>query len=273
MFRRSIPLILAMLLAAPVVHAQTVDEVLAKHFEAQGGVDKLHKLQTVRMIGKMQVGPGMEAPVQMDKKRPMMQRMDFTFSGMTGTSAFDGTRAWQLMPFMGQKTAEPMSEDDSKDMKDQADFDGPLLDYKSKGNTVELLGKEQVDGADAWKLKVTRPTGQVETYYIDVDSGLMVKREGKQKARGTEIETEMTFGSFKPVDGFVFPYSMTMGAKGGQQHQTIVIDSIAVNVPMDDARFAMPAPADTTKGAAAAPATPAAPAKPAAAVPADKKKK
>lgn len=265
MFRRSVPLLVVALLAASVAHAQTVDEVLAKHFEAQGGVEKLRKLQTIRMIGKMQVGPGMDAPVTMDKKRPLMQRMDFTFSGMTGTSAFDGARGWQLMPFMGQKTAEPMSDDETKDMKDQADFDGPLLDYKTKGNTVELLGKEPVDGADAWKIKVTRSTGQVETYYIDVESGLMVKREGKQKARGTEVETEMTFGAFKPIDGYVFPYSITMGAKGVPQHQTITIDSIAVNVTMDDAHFAMPAPPDTTKGAAAAPAKPA--------TPAEKKKK
>jgi len=233
-------------LVATAAHAQSVDDVIAKHFTAEGGADKLKKLQTIRMIGHMQVGPGMDAPIQMDKKRPMMQRMDFTFSGMTGTQAYDGKHGWQLMPFMGQKTAEALSDDDSKQAADQADFDGPLMDWKTKGNAVELAGKESVDGADAFKLKVTLKSGSVEYDFIDAETYLMVKRESKQKARGTEVETETSLGNYKEVQGMMFPCSITMGAKGMTQHQTLTIDSIAVDVPMDDARFAMP---DTTKSA------------------------
>lgn len=272
MLRRSIPLLLAVALVAPAAHAQTVDEILAKHFEAQGGVEKLQKLETVRMIGKMQVGPGMEAPITMEKKRPAMQRMEFVFSGMTGISAYDGAHAWQLMPFMGQKSAEPMSDEDAKQMQDQADFDGPLLDYKGKGNTIELMGKEPVDGADAYKLKVTRKSGQVEYYFIDTESSLLVRREGKQTQRGTEVETEMGFGSFKPIDGMLFPFTITMGAKGAHQKQSMTMDSILVNVPIDDSRFTMPPPADST--GVATPAKPAEAAKPAAAAkPAEPEKK
>lgn len=266
MFRRSLLFLLLAVALAPAARAQTVDEVLAKHYDAQGGLEKLRKIQTLRMLGRMEVGPGMEAPITMDKKRPKMQRMEFTFSGMTGVSAYDGTHGWQLMPFMGQKTAEPLSAEDAKQVEDQADFDGPLVDWKAKGHTVELVGKESVDGADAFKLKITKKSGQVEYYYIDAESYLAVKREGKQVARGTEVDTETLFGSYKAVDGLVFPYSLTMGAKGAEHHQTITIDSIAVNVPIDDARFAMPAPPDTTRGATA-------PAKPAAPKPADPAKK
>ncbi len=246
--------LLAAVALAPAVRAQSVDELLAKHFEAQGGLEKIKQLQTVRMIGRMQVGPGLEAPITMDKKRPAMDRMDFVFSGMTGTQAYDGQRGWQLMPFMGQKSAEALSDDDSKEAAAQADFDGPLLDYKAKGHTVELAGKESVDGADAYKLKVTRKDGAVEYYYLDAETYLVVKREGKQMSRGTEIETETALGNYKEVNGLLFPYSITMGAKGTDRKQTLTIDSIAVNVPMENAHFAMPAPADTTKSAAAKPA-------------------
>ncbi len=251
--------LVALLLAAalaPAAHAQSLDDVLAKCFQAQGGLDKLKKVQTVRMVGRMQVGPGMEAPITLDKKRPKLELMEFVFSGMTGLQGYDGQRGWQLMPFMGQKTAEPLSEDDSKLAADQADFDGPLVDWKAKGNTVELAGKESVDGADAYKLKVTHKSGRVEYYYVDAETYLVVKREGKQVTRGTEMETETSLGDYKEVAGLMFPYSITMGAKGSERKQSLTIDSIAVDVPMDDSHFAMPAPPDTSK--AAAPAAPAA---------------
>ena len=37
----------------------------------------------------------------------------------------------------------------------QADIDGPLVDWKSKGHKVEYLGTEDMDGTQAHKLKVT----------------------------------------------------------------------------------------------------------------------
>ena len=61
--------------------------------------------------------------------------------------------------------------DEAKEMADEADFDGPLMDWKTKGHTVELAGKEPVEGADALKLKLTRQPVEVdgwfETRYLD----------------------------------------------------------------------------------------------------------
>jgi outer membrane lipoprotein-sorting protein len=249
MLRKFLALFLLAALIAPRAHAQTVDEILAKHFKAMGGLDNLKKMQTVKLMGKMSLREGMEAPITLEKKRPAMQRMEFTFSGMTGVRAFDGTHAWALMPFMGQKTPEQASDDESRQEEADADFDGPLVDYKAKGHTVELAGKETVDGADAYKLKVTRKDGKVEYQYIDAETYLLVKREGKDTVRGTEMETESTFGNFKEVAGLMLPFSFTMGAKGSDQKQTLTIDSIAVNVPMADSRFIMPAAADSSKAA------------------------
>jgi outer membrane lipoprotein-sorting protein len=251
MFRKFLASLLLVAALVPAVHAQTVDEILAKHYEAQGGLDKIKAMQSIRLMGKMEVGPGMEAPLTMDKKRPALSRMEFVFSGMTGVQAYDGKQAWALMPFMGQKTAEPASEEESKMSAAQADFDGPLFDYKAKGHTIELAGKEAVDGADAYKLKVTRKDGHIEYYYVDAETYLVVKRESKETIRGTEMETESSFGNFKEVNGMMFPFSMTMGAKGSDHKQTITIDSIAVNVPMEMAHFTMPAAADSAKGGAA----------------------
>ena len=232
-----------------VAHAQTVDEVLAKHFEAQGGIEKLKAVQSMRMTGKMTIGPGMEAPFVVEKKRPGKTRTDFTIQGMTGSQVFDGKGGWSFMPFMGQPNPEAMSADEAKEMADEADFDGPLMDWKAKGHTVELAGKEPIEGADAIKLKLTKKDGKVTWYYLDAETYLIVKQEGKRTMRGTEIDGESYPSDYKDVNGLLMPFSMTQGMKGSDRKQTMTIDKIEVNVAIDDARFVMPAAPDSAKPA------------------------
>jgi outer membrane lipoprotein-sorting protein len=240
------------LLLAPIAHAQTVDDILAKHYEACGGLTKMKAVNTMRVTGTITLGPGMESPFTMERKRPGMRRMEFTFQGMTGIQAFDGTKTWSVMPFMGKKDPEVGTDEDNKNAQDDADFDGALVDYKSKGNAIELAGKEQVEGADAFKLKVTKKNGNIEYDYLDAETYLLVKTEGKVKRRGTELDGETTFSDYKDVDGLMQPFSMESGAKEMPQKQKLTFTKIELNVPLDDTRFAVPAGATGASAPAAA---------------------
>lgn len=221
-------------------YGQTVDEVIAKHVQARGGLDKLKAAKTIRMTGKMTVGPGLEAPVVVEQKRPNHIRIEFTIQGMTGIMAFDGKGGWTLIPFSGKKDPEAMGEDDLKEAEEQADLDGPFIDYKEKGNKVELVGKESVEGTDAYKLKATLKDGTVQYSYVDADSYLVIKEESKRTIRGVERETEATLGDYKKVEGLMFPCSIETGAKGDSQKQKITIEKIEINPAIDDSRFKMP---------------------------------
>lgn len=254
MFRRLLLHLTLGLLVASAAHAQTLDEVLKKHFDALGGVEKLKTVQSRKATGTMAMGQGMEAPFTLEQKRPSKQRIEFNVQGMVGVQAFDGEKSWTLFPFMGQKNAEYASEEDSKNMRDDSDFDGPLMDYKTKGHTVELVGKEPVEGAEAYKLKVTLKSGNVQYVFLDAETFLLVKQEAKVKRRGTEIDGETYFSDYKEVGGFMEPHVVEQGAKGMEQRQKMTFSKIEHNVALDDNRFTLPAPADTTK-AAAAPAT------------------
>lgn len=243
-------LALALLCAVSMQAADlTVDEILAKNAEAKGGLDKLRALSSIRFTGKMTMGGGMEAPIVMTKKRPEMMRMDFTIQGMTGTQAYDGTGGWMLMPFMGKKEAEPLSADMLKEVKDMADFDGPFIDSAKKGYKVELLGKSEMEGTQAYKLKMTRD-GQETIVYIDADSFLDIKAEAKRKVQGQEVEGETTYGNYQEFGGLLFPMSIEMKAKGMPAGQTITLEKVELNPTLGDDTFKMPA-----KKAEAAPAT------------------
>jgi outer membrane lipoprotein-sorting protein len=240
MFRKILAgLALAALVAVPA-SSQTLDEVLAKNYKARGGLDKLKAVQSIRMTGTMTVGPGIEAPFVLVQKRPSMFRLELTVQGMTIVQAYDGKVGWQLMPLSGRKDPEPLPEDAMRQIEQQADMDGVLVDYKAKGHTVEFVGKEKVEGSDAFKLKVTLKNGDTQYIFLDADQFLEVRTESKSTIRGTDVESESTIGDYKDVGGLMFPHAVEQGQKGSPQKGKITIAKIELNVPVDDAGFKMP---------------------------------
>ncbi|HYM78827.1 MAG TPA: outer membrane lipoprotein-sorting protein [Candidatus Dormibacteraeota bacterium] len=235
--------IIVLLAAVSCLSAQTVDEIIAKNVQARGGADKLKGVQSIKSTATMSMGPGMEAPGILIQKRPALARLEFTVQGLTAVQAYDGKNAWQIMPFMGKKDPELMSADEAKETEEMADLDGPLVDYKSKGHQVELLGKEKIEGTDAYKLKVTLKNGDVQTVYIDSDSFLEIKEVTKRTIRGSEQEVESSIGDYKQVNGILFPFAVESGIKGSDQKQKLTITKVELNVAADDAMFKMPAAA------------------------------
>ncbi len=235
-------LAIAALLSVPA-SAQTVDEIITKNMAARGGMEKIKALKSVRITGRVEVAPGMEAPFLIEMKKPEHFRMEFTVQGLTAMQGYDGKSGWQVMPFNGEKNAQPLSAEDTKDAQENADFDGPLMDYKAKGNQVELLGKEEVDGAPAYRLKISLKNGDVIQEFIDTESNLEVKEISTRTINGTPKVVEQTFGDYKPVEGLMFPFALENGVRDSEQKQKIIVEKVELNVPIDDSKFAMPAPA------------------------------
>jgi|CZLA01.1.fsa_nt_gi outer membrane lipoprotein-sorting protein len=223
--------------------AQTVDDIIAKNIQARGGLDKLKSVQSIKSTATMAMGPGMEAPGVLIQKRGNLARLEFTIQGLTMVQAYDGKNAWQIMPFTGKKDPELMSGDEAKEVEEMGDFDGPWVDYKSKGNQVELLGKEKIEGTDAYKLKVSLKNGDVQTIYMDADSFLEIKEETKRTVRGSEQVMESSIGDYKEVGGIIFPFAVESGAKGSSEKQKLTVTKVELNVPADDSIFKMPAAA------------------------------
>lgn len=236
--------------------AQTVDELIAKNLDARGGKAKIQAIQSAKVSGKMTMGPGMEAPFTMEWKRPGSIRFEFTVQGMTGIQAYDGTTGWTVMPFMGKKDPEKVPAEDLKLMEEQADFDGPLVDYASKGHTVELVGKEPIEGTDAYKLKLTKKNGNVSFIYLDAESYLEIKSNSKVTMRGEEHEIEQSLGDYKEVSGVLFPFSQEEKPKGAPAGQVMTIEKIDLNTDEPSDRFKMPEVKPAAPEAAAPPKPP-----------------
>jgi outer membrane lipoprotein-sorting protein len=245
MSRKTLPCaIAAVVLAAPAA-AQTADQVIAKSFQARGGLDKLKAVHSIRMTGRMSVGPEDLAMV-VEMKRPDKIRVDTSGRGRAAVQAYDGRTAWGILP-TGTGRAEVLPSELAKAIAEQADIDGPLVDHAAKGSRVELVGKEgKVDGRSAFKLKVTRKDGDVAYYFVDARTYLPIRVEATRTVRGRPIEAEGTMGDYREAGGFLWPHRLENGASGMPDKQVITIEKIEVNPPIDDARFKMPGtkPAD-----------------------------
>lgn len=247
------------LLAAPA-SAQTAEEIVAKYIKTVGGAEKIQAVKTLRKMGIFNGGGGFEAPILEENKRANMVRQEFSLQGLTAVNAYDGKTGWKIEPWQGKKDPEPLGEEETKQIVEDSDFDGPLVNYQQKGNKIEFVGMEPVEGTDAFKLKVTLASGDVRYYFMDTDYYVPIKIETKRMIRGAEREYETSLGDYKEVNGWYMPFSVESNVKGNSNRAKVTYQKIEANVPMDDARFRMPAAAGSaspgTKPADAAEALP-----------------
>lgn len=222
-------------------YAQTAEELVSKNIEAKGGMEKIKSAKTRRMSGRVKSARGRTLVFTQTNARPDFVRQTVTIQGMTAIQAYDGATGWQTQPFRGRKDPELMGEDSAKDLLLASDFDGPLVDYAEKGNKVEYLGHDLVDGDDALRLRVTLKNGDIIYYYLDPDTYLEIRREIRQFVRGSVRERVVDIGSYKPVNGVMYPFSISEGSRNNPGAQTTTIEKIEVNIPISDSDFALPA--------------------------------
>jgi len=220
----------------------TVDELVSKNVEAKGGAEALHALQSLRLSGKTLVQQGqIELTYVQTKKRTDEVRTESSLQGMTQIEAYDGKEGWKISPFFGRKDPERMSADDVKSLMEDAEIDGPLIDWKAKGSKVEYLGTEDVDGTLAYKLKVVRKNGDVNFVYLDPDHFLEIRVLTQRTRHGAYEEVETDLSDYEKAAGVFVPTSLDLGRKGSSDKQRIIIDKVEANVPVDDAIFHFPA--------------------------------
>jgi len=228
--RKSLVLSALLSVVSASAFAMTADELIAKNLEARGGAAKLSALTTMHTVGKQRIGGGQDAKVESWAVTPAAFRGEFSMQGMTAVQAWDGHEAWSISPFRGRRDPQKMAADDAKGLIERADIAGPLVDYKAKGNKVEYLGTEDIDGTDAHKLRVTQKNGDTQVIYLDPDQFLEIRVVSHRMVRGQEQVSTTDLGEYEKVDGIWFPF------ESGRTH----LEKIELNQPIDPKMFAFP---------------------------------
>jgi hypothetical protein len=230
------------LCACGALQAQTADELIAKNIAARGGLDQIKAITSLRSTGRVEV-QGLVIEATSEQKPDNLVRQSITIQGMTQVQAWDGAIGWQINPFQGRRDPERLGDDDARDLVEGSDFYGPLVDYQRKGERVEFVGHEPVDGDDALLLKVTLKNGDVINDYLDPDTYIEIRTERLMYVRGTVRESFNNLGSYKKVNGVYFPFSIESGSlRNPGMTARYTITNIEANDAIPDSRFKMPEP-------------------------------
>lgn len=225
-------------IALPAPQTPTVEQLIARHIEARGGMAALKAVRTRRTRGAMSGVAPFDIPFTVEQKRPGLFRRELSIQGTPQVTVFDGRGGWKIDPFTnGDGKPRPLTADDVKDLIEDADMDGGLVDWVAKGNKVEYLGQENLEGGPAYALKLTYACGRVSTIFLDARSYQEVKRIVTRTQMGQEVEMEVFTRGYHPVQGVSEPASIDIGPKGATQRMHLAVQEVEVNVPMEDARF------------------------------------
>jgi len=239
-----IPVLALCSLLPSAASAQTAEEIVAKSLVARGGEAKLRAVQAQRISGTISFGPGVEGPFVIELKRPLKLHMEVTLGGQVIVRVYDGkSKGWTVNPFAEDRNPQPMTADDLQNIDDEADFDGPLVDYKAKGNQIELAGKDEVEGRPVYKIKLTRKTGEVRVYSIDAASFQVLKWDGTTRIDDKDLPVENFLRDYREVNGLQFPFEIDSRSPGAPQGRKITIEKIELDAKIDEGRFAKPPPA------------------------------
>ncbi len=230
---------MALLLAAisfSGIQAQTADEIVNKYIDALGGKDKLQQVKTVYMENTSSA-MGNEGPSTINLVTGVGFKIVSDFNGQSVIIAVTNKGGWQVNPFQGASAPTPMPDEMLKQSKGRLDPFGALNNYASKGNKVELQGRD----GNAFKLKVTSADSIETTIYVDTTTYYITKVVSTAQMMGQTMEVTTTFSNYKKVDpaGVFFPYSYEI-SYGGQFSITTTVNKIEVNKTIDPTIFDMP---------------------------------
>jgi outer membrane lipoprotein-sorting protein len=219
--------------------AQIVDKDVA----AKGGLAAWRAVQTMSFSGKMEAGgkQNTQLPVLLEMKRPHKSRVEIEFQNDKAIQVYDGVKGWKYRPYLGRNDVEPFSPQELEAASLEADLDGPLVDYASKGTKVDLEGVEKVEGRDAYKLKLTLKDGKVRHLWVDTQTFLEVKTEGSpRRMDGRMRHVEIFYRDYKNVNGLMVPHVLETAVQGVKRSHKMVFETVLVNPKLDDSLFVAP---------------------------------
>jgi hypothetical protein len=209
---------------------QSVDDVVGKAIAARGGVKRIKSLNTQRLTGRISLNSGDSGPLIVETKRPGMMREIVTLGDKSMIRTTDGIVGWAVGSLRNLAEPQQVNAEELRTLAASADFEGPLVDYKAKGNKIELAGKEKVGKRLAFKLAISMKNGENRIDFIDSKTHLEVKWQGL--ANGNIVESY--FRDYREVKGLMYAFEIDSGS------QKIVFDKIEVNPKLDPARFSKP---------------------------------
>lgn len=223
---------LAMMVAGSIsAVAQTAEEIVQKHIAAIGGAENWKKINSIKMSGSI-TAQGMEIPISLTTLNGKGMRMDMSIMGTSNYLIITDKEGWSYFPVQQQQKPEPMTADQVKQSQDQLDVQGELIDYATKGSKIAFVGKDDMEGTEVFKLRLTDKEGKEKTMFFDAENYYLLREIEKMKTDGKEVEATVSYSNYQKLpEGIMVP--MTVESDMGP----VTMKTIEINPSVDEKIF------------------------------------
>jgi len=226
-----VALMLHIVLLSLNIQAQTADEIIEKYINAIGGKEKWKQVKSMKVNGFIEV-QGIKINFTQQAIHNVGVRVDAEFQGQKIIDITTPTNGWSQNPFGGRSSLQPISEEELKQKLDELDIQDEFIDYAAKGSAVDFLGKDEEDGNEFYKVKMTTKNNNESVYFFDVNTSLIYKEEKTVKQQGQEMKMVTKVFDYKTI-----PFGIKIPHKSEQMGQILVTDKIEVNTTIDENIF------------------------------------
>jgi len=232
-------------LASPLAMAadMTAAQVADRNVAARGGLAAWRAIGSMTLTGEMDAGgtPAVRLPFEMSLKRPNKSRLEIHVKDQTAVQVYDGQQGWKMRPYLNRNDVEPFTRVETQAAADEAELDGPLVDYARKGTRIELAGTEKVEGRNAYRLHLTQADGHQINLWIDAATFLDVKVDGEPRRLDNRMhKVAIFYRDFKRVDGVQVPMTLETVVDGVRPSRKITFKTVTVNPSLTEALFTKP---------------------------------
>jgi outer membrane lipoprotein-sorting protein len=220
----------------------TAEQIVEKNVVARGGLEAWRKIQSMAWLGHIERGnaPGPRVPFALEQKRPNKTRFEIMTDKQQSVRVYDGNYGWKMRPgSSGRPELLAYTTDELSVAHDAQVIDGPLVDYRAKGISIALEGKDRLEGRDAYRLRIKLPSGASQRVWIDAESFLDIRYDrSSRNSLGQPSTVSVFYRNFQAFEGLQIPLTIETGAPSGNVTDKMVIDKIALNPPLEDRMFA-----------------------------------
>jgi hypothetical protein len=210
-------------------------DILLKHYESIGGLEKLKKIKSGYIEGKITFD-GLEGNFRQWEEIPLKYRLEEDYGVIKQLFGDDGRQSWTVDP--NRKVQIQRDEDTLKRRKVKALLE--IYDHvnpDSKNFILTYEGEKKVSGADCLVVKMENIINEDSTFFfINKENYYIVKSILKQP----DVEIHTLFSDYRETGGIIHPFHEETEILPREKKETLQLEKYEFNLKIDGALFAVP---------------------------------
>ena len=220
----------------PTEPSRSADTVLAAFLQASGGGATLQKIRTEVEKGTIDLGRGVQFPVEIYIKSPAARTVVTHLPTGESLDVVNGNSGWSLVPGMPLQTLNP-SELVAAHIDADLQFAANL---KTMFASIETQPDDTIDGRLVNVLRASSPALPPVELYFAADSGMLGRMVRYLETPLGRYPTQIDYSDYRDVVGTKVAFRRIISQPQGRY--VIQIEQLQHNVPVDDSKFAKPEP-------------------------------